>query len=211
MSQKFISDELVSIHTTAYQIINSHLTLLDKTSNDIRVLEATLKKAAVPFEFVYILFIDKIPRYTIHYGCIYDGVMSEVDEYNEHCLVWSQTEEGARLRYNVNIIRKEYDPDGKQPYYSTKWLESSIPLIEAKAITRLRVEKDLPFFYKSIIEKLEQNKKDTCCYYWSPFYVENSAEGALSLTEEFEFALGIQPKPLGIQSKPWLNGLIQHK
>jgi hypothetical protein len=48
------------------------------------------KNAEVPFDFVYILFIDKEPRKTIHHY-FYDGVILEVDECDQHCLVWSQT------------------------------------------------------------------------------------------------------------------------
>lgn len=193
MSQKYFSDELAAIDTEAHQVVSSHLDSLDKVSNDIKALEATLRKAAIPFTFVYLLFSEKQ-----HIGdtMVYCEVCAKVYSYEDHCLVWSQTNKGTRLSYNVYKTRKEYNADNNLEIGDGRpstWLDSSTPLIETKAFFRLQVKKELPFFYKGIIEKLDQNKKDDVCFLRSPFYKENSYEKAFPDVEcNYEF-LGISP------------------
>lgn len=173
-SKKFLGKELSDIHLEADRVISSHLSRLDRVSSDIKTLEEVLKKSAIPFTFVYVLYSEA--EYMGHEEPYFE-IDSKVYAFDDHCLVWEQTDKGSRLYYNIYRTKHQFNINTKQEIddkTATTYLKSSIPLIETKALFRLQIEKELPLFYKNLIKNLELTDKKDCYFFYSTNFKESS-------------------------------------
>lgn len=178
----FTSASLQKINYEADSIISSHLQDLDRISNDIRALEERLKTAGIPFTFLYVLSSEKRRFETTVYQSMYpyDGpYTAEFREYTDNCLVWGKTEDGEyHLSYNIYITENEiekYNDDGGKVYEREREmgepkLSASKPLIETKSNFRLKIENELPVFYKMIIEALKTKRDQDRIVEYLPSY-----------------------------------------
>lgn len=179
---------LQELHTKADQIITSHLNRLDQVSMNIKEIETKLQKAAIPFTFIYTISTKKkycasgdrrinsdyVYTETIQLG---DDITSDVFEFSDHCLVWSQTSNGSNLLYNIYTTFREFAKfDGEELVKTTVQtdLKFSKPLSQTKAVLRMKVEKDLFNFYEGIIKRLNQEQNEEYYFTQSPMYLENS-------------------------------------
>lgn len=177
MSKKsFFSRALQEVDAEAEKVISSHLQNLDRISSDIKALEDQLSKAGVPFTFIYVFNSEKKTCQAVPYGDMEVHVPFEAvpyqakifDRYHEHCLVWGKLDDhDYRLGYQVYLCEDELakSEDENDKFKVAKRnkpvLLSSKPLIESKSYVRLRIEHDLPHFYKAIIEALKLKKEKT--------------------------------------------------
>jgi hypothetical protein len=179
----FTSTSLQKINSEADSIISSHLQDLDRISNDIKALEERLKAAGIPFTFLYVLSSEKrrFERTAYQNMSPYDEFpyTAEFREYTDNCLVWGKTEDGEyRLSYNIYITENEiekYNGDGEKVYEREREvgepkLSTSKPLIETKSNFRLKIENELPVFYKMIIEALKTKRDQDRIVEYSPSY-----------------------------------------
>ena len=186
-TNNFVSKKLSEISLEANSIISSHLSQLNRISNDIKMLEATLQKAGMPFKFIYVLF-SKQHQYReslYDYADPYHEIPSVTDfiSREDYCLVWGKTSENEyRLSYNIYITKDEcekyYNGDKEKIENILKGklvLKFSKPFIETKSNIRLKFENELPIFYKKIIECLKTEKEKDCIIFESPNY-----DGAVS-------------------------------
>ena len=151
----FSSPTLQKIDSEAETVISSHLQSLDRVSNDIKSLEEKLKTAAIPFTFIYILSMRRIPS------------QEDRDVWEEPCLVWGKSDTNDyRLLYNL-YKTEDIHVEGLTCEGSPK-LELSKPLIELKSHLRLQIENELPFFYELIINSLKSESKKGCIIVLSP-------------------------------------------
>lgn len=170
----FSNSELQKIHSKANLVVDNHLQRLDAISNDIKILEQFLHKAAIPFRFIYILSESATENREILYrgpegNWSYDGISRQ---RIKNSLVWEKQKDGShRLLHEVSQIYEELEYDSKEIVHSSNWeCSSSTPLIEAKAYVRLGVERDLPKFYEHIITLLESNFSKEKFTVRSPYY-----------------------------------------
>jgi hypothetical protein len=181
----FTSASLQKINSEADSIIASHLQDLDRISNDIKALEERLKAAGIPFTFLYVLSSGKRRFVRTAYQAIspddefpYTG---EFIEYTDNCLVWGKTEDGEyRLSYIVYTTENEVEKgngDGEKDYERNDGEPKpsiSKPLIETKSNFRLKVESELPVFYKMVIEALKTKRDQARIVEYSPNYNQPS-------------------------------------
>jgi hypothetical protein len=179
----FANPDLQKINQEADPIICNHLKDLDRISNDIKALEERLKASGIPFNFLYVLSSAKrrVERKEYKSCSPYDEVpyLAEIHQYIDYCLVWGKTQEGDyRLSYNIYNTEAEidkYDDGNGKVYEREKECEepkvfSSKPLIETKSNFRLIIEKELPVFYKMIIEALKTKREQDLIVEYSPHY-----------------------------------------
>lgn len=180
----FINSSIKKIDSEAESVISSHLQDLDRISNDIKVLEERLKAAGIPFAFLYVLSsetkrIERIAYQKMAPWLNETPYTAEFCEYTDNCLVWGKTEGGEyRLSYNIYTTENEiekYNGDGKEVYEREKEggelkLTTSKPLIETKSNFRLKIENELPVFYKMIIEALKNKMDQDRIVDYSPSY-----------------------------------------
>ncbi len=209
----FNSRDLASINIEAEAVVSSHLASLDGISNDIKALESTLRKAAVPFTFIYTLFVED--NYIDSESECDGGEFFKVGVYSteEHALVWSQTNKGARLSYNIYATQNKYDsrqctsssPLGKsiRDGYTSVWLNSCTPLIETKALFRLGVGEELPYFYEGIIKALKQEKKKNYHFLRSPNFEKRTVWSEPYLEDRYEWGACSLP----LEVKPFTRGV----
>lgn len=138
----FTSNELQKVDVDSESIVSSHLQELINVSNDINLLEEKLKKAAIPFPFIY----------------IFDYISSRNRNHYYECLVWGKDSNGNyRLSHNVYYLEyaalSHLDKDSRRRDIAK--LIGSKPVIETKSSFRLKIKNHLPFFYKEIINSLK--------------------------------------------------------
>lgn len=151
MSQiHFNSFELKNIDSKANSIITLHKNVLNKLSNDIKLLEEKLKYFNLPFTFIYVLSSDEKRIIFNKYKNITNRV------YEEACLVWGENNKQNRLFYNIYLIKEKMNQHGQpRPInFNNIILKQSKPLIEMKLHYRLNCENELPDFYEKIIDAL---------------------------------------------------------
>lgn len=179
----FTSASLQKINVEADSIISNHLQDLDRISNDLKALEERLKIAGIPFTFLYVISSEqrRYERTVYQTMSPYDELpyTGEFIEYTDNCLIWGKNEAGEyRLRYNVyhteNEIEK-YNGDGEKVYKRIRGegvprLFTSKPLIETKSHFRLKIENELPVFYKMIVEVLRTKRDQDRIVEYSPNY-----------------------------------------
>lgn len=171
----FLNKSLQEINVESDVIISNHLQDLHRISNDINALEKRLKEGGIPFTFIYILSSNSRRFERKISDCFY---LSEVDEEIENCLVWGKTEDCKyRLRYNTYITETVYElatytPSGEPVYGNGKIGEPRLittkPLIETKSNFRLKIENELPVFYKMIIDALKTKRDQDLIVGYSP-------------------------------------------
>lgn len=177
----FTSASLQKINLEADPIITSHLQDLDRISNDIKALEERLKAAGIPFTFLYVLSSKERRIERTAYKSTADEEIpctAEFCEYTDNCLAWERTEEGEyRLSYNIYITENEIEKnngDGGKVEESEgvgePKLATTKPLIETKSNFRLKIENELPIFYKMIIEALKTKREQDRIVEYSPNY-----------------------------------------
>jgi hypothetical protein len=170
ITKDFISKKLSDVNEEADFIISAHLSQLDRISNDIRVLEAKLQKAGIPFTFIYVLSSEEKQPTAKEYGYAdpYDEIPTSSTSivYENHCLVWEKTLKNEyRLSYNIYVaadthVTSYYRKGEKKDIHEGKpVLSSSTPFIETKSNIRLKFEDELPIFYSKLIEFLRNNKE----------------------------------------------------
>lgn len=158
----FSNNLLQKIDTEADSIITNHLQELDQVSNDIKLLEEKLKKAAVPFTFIYVLSSDQtrlLREMPPELGL--DNV--EFVEHKDRSLIFGKNKEGNyRLSYGLYVtycdINVHDTGNGiyeRALYPGETTLEKCQPLIETKANIRIKAGRELHIFYKKIIESLK--------------------------------------------------------
>lgn len=179
----FASASLQKINTEADAIISNHLQDLDRISNDLKALEERLKIAGIPFTFLYVLSSEQRRYERTAYQTMspYDEFpyTGEFIEYTDNCLVWGKNEAGEyRLSFNVFCTENEiekYNGDGEKVYERIRnegesKLSTSKPLIETKSHFRLKIENELPSFYKMVIEALRSKRDQDRVVEYSPNY-----------------------------------------
>lgn len=179
----FTSASLQKINDEADSIISTHLQDLDRISNDLKALEERLKIAGIPFTFLYIVSSEKRRYKRTVYQTMspYDEFpyTGEFIEYTDNCLIWGKNEAGEyRLSYNVYLTENEiekYNGDGEKVYERIRddgepKLSTSKPLIETKSHFRLKIENELPVFYKMIVEALRTKRDQDRVIEYSPNY-----------------------------------------
>jgi predicted Rdx family selenoprotein len=142
----FTSLSLQEINIEADLVISKHLQDLDRVSNDIRTLEGILKRAGIPFTFIYVLSSDwkKYQRAASRVVDPYEEVpyTGQFIEYIDNCLVWEKDEDGEyRLSHNTYVTENEMEKikgEGEKVYERLKEggeprLSSRKPLIETKS------------------------------------------------------------------------------
>jgi len=148
----FSSKSLNQVHADSSELVTAHVQRLDQISSDIMTLETILKKAAIPFTFVYVITAgSKETR---------DAIV-----HTEDCLVWGESEVGGvRLLYQSYEIVDEF-----KEYIETHYIEEGKPmlvfsksLIETKANIRLSSEFHLSSFYEKVIESLKSRYLKDC-------------------------------------------------
>lgn len=179
----FVSTSLQKINVEADSIISTHLQDLDRISNDLKALEEGLKIAGIPFTLLYVVSSEQRRYERTAYQTMspYDEFpyTGEFIEYTDNCLVWGKNEAGEyRLSYNVYCTENEiekYNGDGEKVYERIRKggepkLSTSKPLIETKSHFRLKIENELPIFYKIIIEALRTKRHQDRIVEYSPNY-----------------------------------------
>lgn len=144
---QLISENLQKIHSSAEEVIASHVQRLDRISNDIRALEEILLKAGIPFKFSYSLkrefWLDSEGKKT---------------DQTYYYLIWDK----KRIIYEVS-----------KGYNQT---QESLPLIETKSQVRLFVENELASFYEKIIFSLKEDPMQDMVLSKSPNFKEIEQE-----------------------------------
>lgn len=184
---QFTNPSLQKIDSDAESIISNHIHRLDSISNDINALEERLQIAGIPFNFVYVLseesrkFSKSILSHQpmILYGDDFIEHEVSIIEYVDHCLVWGKNEDGKfRLSHIVYATENElikYSGDDEKVYERESEdgepkISTSTPLIQTKSQLRLKLEKELPIFYKMIIEALKTKVDQEYIVKYSPNY-----------------------------------------
>ncbi|PJD94524.1 MAG: hypothetical protein CK425_11115 [Parachlamydia sp.] len=183
----FTSSSLQKINSEADLIISSHLQDLDRISNDIKALEERLKGAGIPFNFLFVLSSEsrRCAYATRSHGC----PIAELIEYTNNCLAWGKTKDGEfRLCHSVYITQNEIEEyhcdEGsfeKEIERGEPMLSASKPLIETKSNFRLKIENELPFFYRMILDALKKERDQENVVKYSPNYIR-----PISLIKDYE-------------------------
>lgn len=123
--KQLISKSLQQIHSSAEEVISSHVQRLDRISNDIRALEEILLKAGIPFKFSYSL---ESKTYT---AC-------DPPTTDRYYLVWDK----KRITYEKTINFKETET---LPLIETKAqvrlsVENELPFFYEKIIESLKTD-----------------------------------------------------------------------
>lgn len=150
---KFSSAELQKIDSVSESILQANLQKVIKVSNDIKVLETKLRAGVVPFDVIYICWVD--------------NTQHEITEpyllncYTAHCIFLGKNDKGVyRLSYNQYYVENKelYDIEKhkfivvSRKKYALKY---SKPLDETKSLLRLKMGKELSNFYQVIISSLQ--------------------------------------------------------
>lgn len=179
----FSNASLQKINIEAEDIISSHLQELDQISNDIKALEERLKASGIPFAFYYVLSSEE-RRYggvaftltAFNQQIPYEA---EFIEQTDSCLVWDKCEDNNyRLSHKMyttqNEIDKYDDGDGERAERvrndGKPKIVFSKPLIETKSHFRVKIEKELVYFFKAIVQALKTQRDQDCIFEYSPNY-----------------------------------------
>lgn len=124
-----------------------NLNRLNELSKKINSLEADLKKLAIPFQFVYLLWSE-------------ESNVGDSKIKRDHCLVLARNDKNQlRLLYQVFEIECEFSdlecneslPDLN---LSLKFVR---PLIETKGHLRLQIESELTYFVDLLLDSLKND------------------------------------------------------
>ena len=180
---------LSHLNSDSFQLISSevsgieYLQKMNNVSKEINSLEANLKNAGIPFQFIYVFMTEK------------SGV-GDVEIRRDHCLVWSRNKNNQfRLSYQIFVTEHEFSEDGEKDIWdiiqeSPPRLKFERPLIETKGYFRLRIQKELSYFFDMIIDSLKKEASKKMIIVHSPNNAQYSqSESALasylSMNERF--------------------------
>ena len=181
MTQKsnLSSPSLQKIQLESEPIIAQHLQKIHDVSNDIKALEDQFKNSAIHFTLIHVLSSSQkmYDEENSYQDC---SSIADILEYEDICLVWCKTNEGNyRLSKNIYITKIEVHLDYSSgdvldilKQYRSQ-LTFSKPLIETKSHFRLQIEKELPPFYKNIIQILKIGRYDETEISFSEHYNSN--------------------------------------
>lgn len=157
----FFSTSLQKVHSESEVVIADHLQKIINVSNDINNLEDKLKKSAIPFRFIYVFLTEKsIFSCDLSKDPDSFGPFEDIERSTDHCLVWGKHNNND-YRLSYQFFQTDYvielDHDKQMVFISEERdpvLKLVKPLIETKAYFRLKVENELPDFYRSLVNSL---------------------------------------------------------
>jgi hypothetical protein len=87
----FTCPTLQKIDSEAASVITNHLLGLNRISNNIKAMETSLEKAAIPFTFIYVVSSTE-KRFVEHVSNGFMPYQVEFIESTDDCIVWGKTE-----------------------------------------------------------------------------------------------------------------------
>ena len=141
---KFSSPRLQKIANDAEIITTQHIARLNNLSGNIKLLISNLKKAGIPFTYIYVIKANLRQQ------------IRDITTYEEHCLVWGKGKNGNyQLMYNIYVSHKASNQETPRHRPIIKPI-SSTPILSLKASLRLKLEAELGFFYENIVDSLQK-------------------------------------------------------
>jgi hypothetical protein len=184
----FSSPELQKENAELELLIDEHRQKIINASNDINALEAKLKNAGIPFCFVYVLSVkSELLLLDLSNDPEEMGPCEDVGRSIEHCLVWGKTNtNNFRLSYCIYQVDTQLELDHEANIVSIieerdPVLIFSRPLIETKAHLRLRIEPELPIFYRMLVGALRSTLENDMIVVESPVCQSVGQSSALSM------------------------------
>lgn len=195
----FNSHALQIIDSETSDVFTNHLKKISNISEDINALENKLKKSGVPFQFFYV-FLSEKKHTPFHYEKqdVEDllTIITDKEQSLDHCLAWSKNCNGDyRLSYQLFIVNSLlFLENGKKSQLienEKPKVKVNKPLIETKVNLRLKIENELPHFFRFIVDSLKNDFDKEIVIVHSPYYNEFVSPISLYHAENKDFLQNI--------------------